>query len=50
MISKECSIKLYICNQLTFSKIDVKFGKFDRFFKILCNIKKCEKMEYQLGK
>ena len=27
MISKECSIKLCICNQLTFSEIDVKFGK-----------------------
>ena len=28
MISKECSIKLCICNQLTFFlKIDVKFGK-----------------------
>ena len=27
MISKKCSIKLYICNQLTFSEIDVKFGQ-----------------------
>ena len=51
MISKECSIKLCICNQLTIVlRFDVKFGKIGEFFKILCIIKKCEKMAYQLGK
>ena len=42
MISKECSIKLCICNQLTFFlKIESNLEKFYEFFKILCIIQKC---------